>query len=142
MQLHNREENSEERELDFLMDQRQNREDQQFMIGRVDKKVTDKMREAAATKAATEAAVETEAERCNKIVEQHNTERAKFLDYENNNNVETDDTDTDMDFECTALPDESPTNQNRMSLENFISECDRYHISDRAACALATGLHR
>ena len=49
------------------MDQRQNREDQQFMIGRVDKKVTDKMREAAATIAATEAAVETEAERCKTI---------------------------------------------------------------------------
>ena len=98
------------------------------------------MREAAATKAATEAAVEAEADRCNNIVEQHKTERAKFLEYENNNNIETDNTETDMDFECTASSAETPTNQNRMSLENFISECDRYHISDRAASALATGL--
>ena len=100
------------------------------------------MREAAASKAATEAAVETEAERCKNIVEQHNTERAEFLDYENNNNDQPDDTETDMDFECAASPTESPTDQNRMSLENFISECDRYHISDRAASALATGLLR
>ena len=106
------------REWDFLMDQRQNREDQQFMIGRVDKKVTDKIREAAETKAAASAAIEAEAV------------------------VETKDTVTDKDFECNVLPTKSPATQNRLSLDNFISECDRYHISDRAASAMATALLR
>ena len=106
------------REWDFLMDQRQNREDQQFMIGRVDKKVTDKIREAAETKAAASAAIEAEAV------------------------VETKDTVTDKDFECNVLPTKSPATQNRLSLDNFISECDRHHISDRAASAMATALLR
>jgi hypothetical protein len=130
------------REWDFLMDQRQNREDQTFMIGRVDKKVTDKLLEAAAKKNAEVEAVDKEAERCDNIVEKTRCEREEFFEFENNNDVETVDTDTDMDFECDVFPVESSTTQNRMSLENFISECDRYHISDRAASALATGLLR
>ena len=50
--------------------------------------------------------------------------------------------DTDFDYEAHISHAVNVTTQNRMSLDNFISECDRYHISDRAASALPTGLLR
>lgn len=36
----------------------------------------------------------------------------------------------------------SHTSQMRDNIDNFIAECDRYNISDRAAASLATGLLR
>ena len=56
--------------------------------------------------------------------------------------VEAPDKDPDFGPDRTINDEDIESDQMRMKMDNFVAECDRYNISDRAAAALATGLLR
>ena len=70
----------------------------------------------------------------------------EFLDFENNDNIAcAAENEKDLYQEDQSKSSASKSNscsQNRLNLSCFITEVDRFQISDRAAAALATGLMR
>ena len=126
------------REWDFLMDQRRDRE--QF-ISKVDKGVTDAWDKLSKRKTADNVRQDQEEIRCEEVLSTRKAEMVEFWNFElNDNNIQNDEK-SDADFQGTDA-DGKKQDQNRLDLNHFIAEVDRYQISDRAAAALATGLLR
>lgn len=128
------------REWDFLADQRNDRDK---VIGDVDKKVTEAWQVLQDKKDALQNQVQEEEERCDQVRADRNKQIENFLEYEKDENENCLANEGDKDYpEDSPIKQITKSTQNRLDLSFFISEVDRFQISDRAGAALATGLLR
>jgi hypothetical protein len=128
------------REWDFLADQRNDREK---VIGDVDKKVTEAWQVLQDKGDAFQNQVQQEEDRCDEVRTVRSKQIKEFLEYEKdeNDNCQANE-DEEYCLDDPPMMQINESTQNRLDLSFFISEVDRFQISDRAAAALATGLLR